>query len=86
MSAAFGIGSLEIKPLLREELTAPEKEGSPIQPAIPQDEDRDEYAALEAAATDLARLSRYECRAWSRQKRALRAFVNIKFMRNLSSV
>jgi hypothetical protein len=39
---------------------------------------RDEHDALKAAAPDLVRLDRYECRAWSRQKRAIQEFMMIK--------
>jgi hypothetical protein len=39
---------------------------------------RDEHEALKAAAPDLARLDRYECRACSRQKRAVEEFMMIK--------
>jgi hypothetical protein len=39
---------------------------------------RDEYEALQAATPDLIRLDRYESRAWSRQKRAIREFIRIK--------
>ena len=39
---------------------------------------RDEHEALKAAAPDLVRLDRYECRAWSRQKRAIREFMKVK--------
>jgi hypothetical protein len=39
---------------------------------------RDEHDALKAAAPDLVRLDRYECRAWSRQKRAIQEFMIIK--------
>jgi hypothetical protein len=39
---------------------------------------RDEHEALKAAAPDLVRLDRYECRAWSRQKRAIEEFMMIK--------
>jgi hypothetical protein len=45
--------------------------------------ERDETAALAEAARDLIRLDRYERRAWSRQKRAIRAFMNIKLMKLL---
>jgi hypothetical protein len=45
--------------------------------------ERDEGAAFEEAAADLVRLDRYERRAWSRQKRAICAFINIKIMRRL---
>jgi hypothetical protein len=43
-----------------------------------KDQERDDYEALEAAILDLIRLDRYERRAWSRQKRALREFMRIK--------
>jgi hypothetical protein len=39
---------------------------------------RDEHEALKAATPDLVRLDRYECRAWSRQKRAIQEFMMIK--------
>jgi hypothetical protein len=39
---------------------------------------RDEHEALKAAAPDLVRLDRYECRAWLRQKRAIQEFMMIK--------
>ena len=48
-------------------------------------EGRDELAALEEASLDLIRLDRYERRAWSRQKRAMRSFMNIKLMMQLGS-
>jgi hypothetical protein len=41
-------------------------------------EERDELEALEAAVPDLVRLDRYERRAWSRQKRAIRDFIDTK--------
>jgi hypothetical protein len=37
-----------------------------------QIEERDEYEALEAAIVGLIRLDRYQRRAWSRQKKAIR--------------
>jgi hypothetical protein len=43
-----------------------------------KEQERDEYEALEAAILDLIRLGRYERRAWSRQKRAIREFMAIK--------
>jgi hypothetical protein len=45
--------------------------------------ERDEAAALEEAALDLVRLDRYERRAWSQQKRAILAFMNIKLLKGL---
>jgi hypothetical protein len=40
--------------------------------------DRDEYQVLREGIRDLERLLRYEGRAWSRRKRAVRAFMAIK--------
>ena len=45
--------------------------------------ERNEYDALEEAVPDLIRLERYERRAWSRQRRAIREFLNLKFARKL---
>jgi hypothetical protein len=42
---------------------------------------RDEHEALKVAVPDLVRLERYERRAWSRQKRAIREFMSIKASR-----
>jgi hypothetical protein len=43
-----------------------------------KEQEREEYEALEAAILDLIRLGRYERRAWSRQKLAIREFMKIK--------
>ena len=43
-----------------------------------QKKDRDEYQVLREGIRDLERLLRYEKRAWSRRRRAVRAFVAIK--------
>lgn len=48
-----------------------------------EDQERDEFAALEAAAADLIRLDRYERRAWARQRRAIRHFMSTKLMGEL---
>jgi hypothetical protein len=45
-----------------------------------EDSERDDYEALSEGVTDLVRLIRYERRAWSRRKRAVRAFMVIKLM------
>ena len=42
------------------------------------DRQRDEFDAMLAAMPDLIRLDRYERRAWSRRKRAVREFIAIK--------
>src|SRR5262249_61421583 len=39
---------------------------------------RDDFDAVCQAKPELDRLARYERRAWSRQKRAIRAFIEIK--------
>lgn len=41
-------------------------------------EERNEHEALEAAIGDLIRLDRYQRRAWSRQKKAIREFISMK--------
>jgi hypothetical protein len=41
---------------------------------------RDEFEAMRLAMPDLDRLARYERRAWSRRKRAIRDFITIKSM------
>ena len=46
--------------------------------AIPQEAERDEYEAMREGLCDLVRLLRYEQRAWSRRKRAVRTFMAIK--------
>lgn len=43
--------------------------------------ERDEVDAMRAAMPDLDRLRRYEQRAWSRRRRAMRNFMAIKFKR-----
>jgi len=63
----------------REPLREPLKSAWP--PPIPKD--RDEYGALREAVRDLERLLRYERRAWSRRKKAVRAFMTIKVNNDL---
>jgi hypothetical protein len=50
-----------------------------------QIDERDEVEAVQEAVRDLIRLDRYERRTWSRQKRAIREFTNLKLMRALSN-
>ena len=45
---------------------------------IYEDTERDEHEAIREGISDLVRLLRYERRAWSRRKRAVRAFMAIK--------
>jgi hypothetical protein len=63
----------------REPLREPLKSAWP--PPTPKD--RDEYGALREAMRDLERLLRYERRAWSRRKKAVRAFMTIKVNNDL---
>ena len=62
-----------------------EKEAGVRKQADERINERDEFAALEEAAPDLIRLDRYERRAWSRQKRAIRDFMNMKLMRAIDA-
>jgi hypothetical protein len=64
-----------------EALARMEREAGVRNQADERVDERDEFAALEEAAPDLIRLDRYERRAWSRQKRAIRDFMNMKLMR-----
>jgi hypothetical protein len=45
---------------------------------ISEDAERDEHEALCEGISDLVRLLRYEKRAWSRRKKAVRAFMAVK--------
>ena len=71
--------------VLLEEPDSPEEEQRALDLAWEQIEQqqRDEHEAMQEAIPDLIRLERYERRAWSRQQRAIREFLNIKFTRNL---
>jgi hypothetical protein len=53
-----------------------ERHALEIAQKLVEQNERDQFAALEAAAVDLVRLERYEQRCWSRQKRAIRNFMN----------
>lgn len=46
-----------------------------------REQERDEFEAFESALPDLVRLDRYYRRAWSRQKRAICNFANLKYLR-----
>ena len=76
----FDIVPLELKVLMESPETVEEEERS-LDLARQQIKERDEFEAFEQAAIDLIRLDRYEQRAWSRQKRAIRAFMNLKLER-----
>ena len=77
----FDIVPLELKVLMESPETVEEEERS-LDLARQQIKERDEFEAFEQATIDLIRLDRYEQRAWSRQKRAIRAFMNLKLMRD----
>src|SRR3984893_7332669 len=72
---------LGLKVLLQSPETIEEEERA-LDLARQQIRERDEFEAFEQAAIDLLRLDRYERRAWSRQKCAIRAFMNLKLMRD----
>ena len=57
-----------------------EKDGAQLQLAKKHKpiKSRDEFDAMRQAMPDLDRLARYERRAWSRRKRAVRDFLDIK--------
>ena len=57
---------------------APSCLAAPWVKEIPEDAERDEYEAMREGLCDLVRLLRYEQRAWSRRKKAVRAFMAIK--------
>ena len=80
----YDLVPLGLKVLL-EEPDSPEEEQRALDLAREQIEQqqRDEHEAMQEAIPDLIRLERYERRAWSRQQRAVREFLNIKFTRNL---
>ena len=67
----------------KDSLQEQESEAAQSQPTRMQKpiKSRDEFDALRLAMPDLDRLARYERRAWSRQKRAFREFIEIKSRR-----
>jgi len=73
---------LKLKLLLEEPETIDDQNLEIAQQAI---EEPDQYEALEAAILDLVRLDRYERRAWSARKRAVREFVKLLRQRHASS-
>ena len=82
-TSPFDIVPLDLKLLMQSPETIEEEERA-LDLARQQIKERDEFAAFEQAAIDLVHLDRYERRAWSRQKRAIRAFMNLKLMRHTS--
>ncbi len=79
MQARFGAMTAEERAKLYEEYDREldELESKPAPPIA----ERDEVDAMCAAMPDLVRLARYEKRAWSRRRRAMRNFMAIKFER-----
>jgi hypothetical protein len=77
----FDIVPPELKALMDSPETIEEEERA-LELARQQIKERDEFEAFEQAAVDLVRLDRYERRAWSRPKLAIRAFMNLKLMRD----
>jgi hypothetical protein len=51
-----------------------------------EQQERDEFEALEEAANDLVRLERYEQRCWSQQKRAIHDFMNLRMTVDVNEV
>jgi hypothetical protein len=64
----------------QERTSPPEPQSGAAQPMGKQKQSRDEFDAMRRAMPDLDRLARYERRAWSRWKRAIREFIRINSM------
>jgi len=79
--SSFDIVPLELK-VIAQSFETKEEEKRALDLARQQVKERDEFEAFEKATIDLIRLDRYERRAWSRQKRAMRAFMNLKLTRD----
>ena len=81
----FDFVPLGLKVLLEEPDPLEEQRARDLARKEIEQQQRDQYQALEAAIPDLIRLERYERRAWSRQMRAIREFLNLKFTRAMLS-
>ncbi len=82
----YGIVPADLHALLEEtDCTEVEQQALDLARKHIKAQERDEYEALEEAIPDLKRLDRYERRAWSQQKRAIREFMNIKLLRQLNA-
>ncbi len=80
---AYELVPLGLKVLLEEPNSLEEERALDLARKQIEQQQRDEHEALKMAIPDLIRLERYERRAWSRQQRAIREFLNIQFTRNL---
>jgi hypothetical protein len=82
ISLDFGMIPINIKALLEEELESIEPNENALKAAsrLIESSERDEHEIMEEAAIDLVRLDRYERRGWSRYKRAVRSYMNLKLM------
>jgi len=80
-----GVVPIRVKALLEESEPSEEEHQRVLEFARTEiaRRERNEYDALEEAVPDLIRLERYERRAWSRQRRAIREILNLRFARNL---
>jgi hypothetical protein len=63
-----------------------ERHAFEIAQKLVEQNERDEFEALEEAANDLVRLERYEQRCWSQQKRAIRNFMNLRMIGDINRV
>ena len=79
----YDLVPLGLKVLLEEPDSEEEQRALDLARKQIEQQQRDEHEALQKAIPDLIRLERYERRAWSRQQRAIREFLNIKFTRTL---
>jgi hypothetical protein len=82
----IGMVPIAIKALLKEDSCSVEAKQNALELArkLVDAQEREDYEALEEGTADLVRLDRYERRVWSRQKRAIRSFMNLKLTLSLN--
>jgi hypothetical protein len=73
---------IRLKAILEEPDREEERKALAVAKKQIEEQERDDHEALEGAVPDLLRLERYERRAWSRQKRAIRQFIALHFYLN----
>jgi hypothetical protein len=80
ISLDFGMIPINIKALLEEDSGSIEPSENALKAAsqLIVSTERDEHEIMEEVAIDLVRLDRYERRVWSRYKRAVRSYLNLK--------